>query len=140
MKKYTQEELNTIIELHQKWLNNEEDGVRANLYEADLSYTDLSYTDLSYTDLSYANLYNTSILFTSITGTKFHDKLTVISHPLYNIQIKGKNFIKVGCQDHSLDQWLSLSFSEEEIKKMVPDALEFYPILIKYLKTTFDLE
>ena len=45
------EELERILELHKKWLNDEEGGVRA-----DLSYADLSYADLSGANLSGANL------------------------------------------------------------------------------------
>lgn len=45
LKKITQEELNTAIELHKKWLNKE-DGVRL-----DLSYHDLSGLDFSNKDL-----------------------------------------------------------------------------------------
>ena len=36
MKKYTQEELNKILELHKKWLMDEDGGVRADLRNADL--------------------------------------------------------------------------------------------------------
>ena len=65
------EELELILENHKKWLNDDCDGMRAdlrgaylsyaNLRDADLSYAnlrgaDLSYANLSYTNLSYANL------------------------------------------------------------------------------------
>ena len=42
----TNADLNRILELHQKWLNNEDGGERANLYCADLSGADLSSADL----------------------------------------------------------------------------------------------
>lgn len=32
----TQEELKAVLELHKKWLNNEADGARANLWGIDL--------------------------------------------------------------------------------------------------------
>ena len=35
----TQSELNKILELHEKWLNDEPDGKRANLGDADLDYS-----------------------------------------------------------------------------------------------------
>ena len=62
VKKYTKEELDEILEKHKKWLNDdEEEGERANLRYADLSYADLRFAelssaDLSSADLSYANL------------------------------------------------------------------------------------
>lgn len=57
----TQDELDKILEAHQKWLNREKDGVRADLHDADLSgvnlrNADLSCAYLSNTNLSYANL------------------------------------------------------------------------------------
>lgn len=46
----TQEELNIILEKHQKWLNDEEEG-RANLRGADLSWANLSGANLRGADL-----------------------------------------------------------------------------------------
>lgn len=43
-----QEELQKILEAHKKWINSEDDGVRANLSEADLSGADLSGADLDF--------------------------------------------------------------------------------------------
>ena len=43
----TQEELNIILEKHQKWLNNEEGGERADLRGANLSGANLYGADLS---------------------------------------------------------------------------------------------
>ena len=55
------ENLKEILELHEKWLNNEEGGIRADLSYADLSFADLSYADLKEANLSYANLNNTDL-------------------------------------------------------------------------------
>lgn len=51
-----QQELNKKLELHKKWLNNEEDGIRLNLRYADLQRADLRYADLRGADLQDANL------------------------------------------------------------------------------------
>ena len=51
--------LETILESHKKWLNN--DGERANLRYADLSNADLRYADLRYADLSNADLSNADL-------------------------------------------------------------------------------
>ena len=56
MKTYTKEELNDILRLHELWLNDDENGVRANLSMANLSGADLSRADLSGANLSGANL------------------------------------------------------------------------------------
>jgi len=56
MKTYTSEELKTIIEKHTKWLRNEQDGERADLSRADLSWANLSRANLSGANLSRADL------------------------------------------------------------------------------------
>jgi len=50
------EQLNSVIEKHHRWLNNEEGGERADLRSANLSSANLSSADLRYADLRSANL------------------------------------------------------------------------------------
>ena len=50
------DKLKEILDKHQKWLNNEPDGERANLRGADLSYANLYGANLSYANLYGANL------------------------------------------------------------------------------------
>ena len=52
----TQCDLNTIIQLHEKWLRREPGGKKANLSGANLSSADLRGADLSDADLSGADL------------------------------------------------------------------------------------
>lgn len=52
----TQNELKKILELHKKWLNDDEDGERADLHDAYLSGADLRNADLHHADLYYADL------------------------------------------------------------------------------------
>lgn len=76
----TQCDLNTIIQLHEKWLRGELGGKKADLSyadlrdanlsgadlrDADLSYADLSYADLRYANLSYADLRYANVDFSS---------------------------------------------------------------------------
>lgn len=51
-----QKELKKTLELHKKWLNDEEGGAKANLNGADLRYANLYGADLCGADLSRANL------------------------------------------------------------------------------------
>ena len=51
----TSEEIKQVLELHKKWLNNEQGGERADLRRADLSEADLSGADLSEAGLSGAD-------------------------------------------------------------------------------------
>ena len=52
----TSEEIKKVLDLHQKRLNGEEGGVRADLHGADLSRADLSRADLREADLRGADL------------------------------------------------------------------------------------
>ena len=52
----TQEEIKKVLDLHQKWRNGEEGGVRADLRWANLSGANLSGANLSGADLRWANL------------------------------------------------------------------------------------
>ena len=85
-------ELKKVLDLHKKWLNDDEDGIRAdlsyanlrnanlrnanlsyaNLRNADLSYANLSYSDLSYSDLSYANLRGADLRDSDLSGIKYN--------------------------------------------------------------------
>lgn len=51
-----EKQLKKILELHQKWINNEPGGKRANLREADLWRADLWRADLGRADLRGADL------------------------------------------------------------------------------------
>lgn len=53
----TQEKLNDILDEHEKWLNTEEGGKKANLCEADLCGANLCMADLRGADLRQATLY-----------------------------------------------------------------------------------
>ena len=61
----TQCDLNTIIQLHEKWLRREPGGKKANLSSADLRGADLSGADLSHADLRYADLSGANVDFSS---------------------------------------------------------------------------
>jgi Pentapeptide repeats (8 copies) len=88
MKTYTEEELRTILILHEKWVNNKEGGQRADLSDSDLSHSDLSdsdlsdsdlsdsdlsHSDLSYSDLSHSNLFNSNLSGAGLSGANFSD-------------------------------------------------------------------
>lgn len=52
----TSEEIKKVLDLHKKWLNNEQSGGRANLSGADLREANLSGANLRGADLCKANL------------------------------------------------------------------------------------
>ena len=79
---FTIDELEAIIVKHQAWLNDDDDGERAdlryanlssanlssaNLRNADLSYANLRYADLRYADLRYANLSSADLRYADLS-------------------------------------------------------------------------
>ena len=74
MKTITKEELAKKIELHQKWLNNEEGGERLELVGYDLSDINLSCSNLrgsnlSGSDLSCSNLRGSNLSRSDLSGS-----------------------------------------------------------------------
>ena len=61
MRKLTNEELQTILEKHKKWLKGEEDGEQADLSGVDLYNANLIFTILHRANLAGANLYGANL-------------------------------------------------------------------------------
>ena len=57
-------ELEEVLKLHKKWLNDKKGGIRT-----DLSRADLKYANLSGADLRYANLSNADLRYANLSGT-----------------------------------------------------------------------
>ena len=116
MKTYIAEELKEILELHNKWLNNEDGGVRA----------DLSYANLRSADLSYANLRSAIGEMTFIKSLQCEKYL--ISYTV--------NFLNIGCQSYTIEEWKN--FDDEKIKGMDSGALEWWtkwkPIILQIIE------
>lgn len=127
-----QVELNKIIELHEKFLNNEEGGVRANLSGvnlkfaslklanlegADLSNANLKFANLTGANLSEADLRGANLLYVRLSranleganlqGVNLSKPIILMpyhKHPLqFNFNIKE---LRIGCQVHSFEYWL----------------------------------
>ena len=64
----TREELKNICDLHVKWLNDEPDGKRADLCNANLRNADLRYVDLCGADLRYVDLCNANLCGADLCG------------------------------------------------------------------------
>jgi len=63
-----QKEINEILELHKKWLDDESNGVCANLRDADLRGADLRDADLRGADLRGANLRDADLRGADLCG------------------------------------------------------------------------
>ena len=61
-------ELKSVLEKHKKWLNNEDGGKRADLYNTDLRGADLSGANLRNADLRNASLRGADLTGADLTG------------------------------------------------------------------------
>jgi uncharacterized protein YjbI with pentapeptide repeats len=61
-------DLDSILELHKKWLNSEIDGVRVNLRGADLRGADLRGADLRRVNLTATDLTGSDLRWANLTG------------------------------------------------------------------------
>ena len=91
--------LKQILELHKKWLNNEDGGKRA---------------DLSRTDLSGAYLWD-------VTGNK--KEIFTFQTNKYTVVIY-QDRIQIGCKNFSQSEWFN--FSDDEISEMDSKALDWW--------------
>ena len=161
MKKYTQEDLKEILELHKKWLNDEEDGVRADLRYADLRYADLRYADLSSANLSSANLCSADLCYADLSSADLRyadlssanlssanlcsaDLCYAIGEMRFIKSLQCEkylitytyNFLNIGCQSHTIETWKI--FDDERIKNMDNNALEWWtkwkPIIMQIIE------
>ena len=143
-------ELDKVLELHTKWLIGEEQGVRANLYGADLRRANLygadlrganlRGADLRGANLRRANLYGADLRGANLRGANLRGaksggddllKCNTVLGLRWSI-LMFQDMVTVGCKRHTLEEWLN--FTNEEITKMDSKALEFYPLLISILK------
>ena len=108
----------------------------ANLSEADLSWANLSGANLSGADLSVANLSGANLSGANLSGANlFGDKTYKMPLQIFGlnwwINITKKH-IQIGCQAHEAKKWFS--FTDEEIKDMHSDALDFWTKNKKFIK------
>ena len=85
MRTINAEKLKEILDKHKKWLNNEDGGEYANLYNADLRYADLRYADLSNANLSNADLRYANLRYADLSNAD-----------LYNAKLDEKEKIRCG--------------------------------------------
>ena len=69
----TSEETQKVLDLHKKWLNDEEDGKRANLYGANLHCADLREANLRGADLREADLHMADLREANLRGADLRE-------------------------------------------------------------------
>ncbi|ECI2386964.1 pentapeptide repeat-containing protein [Salmonella enterica subsp. enterica] len=106
----------------------------ANLRDADLCDADLCGADLRDADLCGANLRDADLCDADLCGANLRDAylpdLTfVILGEKYFISITNGEYVRAGCQNHTVEEWRK--YSKQEIAEMDGrKALKFYPRLL----------
>jgi hypothetical protein len=101
MKTYKPEQLKEILELHQKWLNDEDGGIRANLIDANLSDANLTGANLidanlTGANLTYANLIDANLTRANLIGANLTDAY------LYRANLTRANLTRANLTDANL--------------------------------------
>ncbi|ECY7152893.1 pentapeptide repeat-containing protein [Salmonella enterica] len=99
----------------------------ANLFDANLYGANLCDANLRGADLRGANLYGADL-----RGADLPDLTFVILGEKYFISITNGEYVRAGCQNHTVEEWRK--YSKQEITEMDGrKALKFYPRLLSII-------
>ncbi len=146
-------DLSKILEEHKVWITSmRESGSRANLCGADLCDANLSGAnlrganlcdanlsganlcgaDLCDANLRGANLRGANLCDANLCGADLPDLTFVILGEKYFISITNGEYVRAGCQNHTVEEWRK--YSKQEITEMDGrKALKFYPRLLSII-------
>ena len=104
----------------------------ANLRDANLYDANLRDANLRGANLRGANLYGANLVGANLRGANLYganlcgakNSPLVINGLNWDVQINGTGMMRIGCQNHSIEDWKS--FIDEQISQMASDALEFW--------------
>ncbi len=99
----------------------------ANLQCANLQCANLQCANLKDANLQCANLEGANLQCANLEGANLRDAKNapvIISGLRWTVYICGTGMMRIGCQNHSVEAWKN--FTDEEIKSMDSDALEFW--------------
>ncbi|ENJ6990545.1 pentapeptide repeat-containing protein [Salmonella enterica] len=101
----------------------------ANLRGANLCGADLCGADLRGADLRDADLRGANLCDANLCGANLPDLTFVILGEKYFISITNGEYVRAGCQNHTVEEWRK--YSKQEIAEMDGHkALKFYPRLL----------
>ncbi|EDC9701501.1 TPA: pentapeptide repeat-containing protein [Salmonella enterica subsp. enterica serovar Napoli] len=101
----------------------------ADLCDADLRSADLRSAALCGADLRGADLRGADLCGADLCGANLPDLTFVILGEKYFISITNGEYVRAGCQNHTVEEWRK--YSKQEIAEMDGrKALKFYPRLL----------
>ncbi|EEL2205094.1 pentapeptide repeat-containing protein [Salmonella enterica] len=101
----------------------------ADLYGANLYGADLYGANLYGANLRGADLYGADLRGADLYGANLPDLTFVILGEKYFISITNGEYVRAGCQNHTVEEWRK--YSKQEIAEMDGrKALKFYPRLL----------
>ncbi|EBK4547229.1 pentapeptide repeat-containing protein [Salmonella enterica] len=104
----------------------------ANLRGANLRGANLSGANLSGANLRDANLYGANLCDANLCDANLPDLTFVILGEKYFISITNGEYVRAGCQNHTVEEWRK--YSKQEITEMDGrKALKFYPRLLSII-------
>ncbi|EKB2992125.1 pentapeptide repeat-containing protein [Salmonella enterica] len=104
----------------------------ANLRGANLRDANLCDANLRGADLRGANLYGANLRGANLYGADLPDLTFVILGEKYFISITNGEYVRAGCQNHTVEEWRK--YSKQEITEMDGrKALKFYPRLLSII-------
>ncbi|WZX60004.1 pentapeptide repeat-containing protein [Salmonella enterica subsp. diarizonae serovar 58:r:z53] len=104
----------------------------ANLYDANLRDANLRGANLRGADLYGANLRGADLRGADLYGANLPDLTFVILGEKYFISITNGEYVRAGCQNHTVEEWRK--YSKQEIAEMDGSkALKFYPRLLSII-------
>ncbi|WP_035504196.1 pentapeptide repeat-containing protein [Hafnia alvei] len=123
-------DLRKILDEHKIWIESfRENGSRADLRGADLCMANLRGADLRGADLRGADLCMANLRGADLRGADLPDHTFVIMGHKYPITITNGEYVRAGCQNHTVEEWRK--YSKQEIADMNGrSALRFYPQLL----------
>ncbi|ECK2885302.1 pentapeptide repeat-containing protein [Salmonella enterica] len=151
-------DLSKILEEHKVWITSmRESGSRANLCDANLCDANLCDANLCDanlcgsdlrganlrganlrganlcgSDLRGANLRGANLRGANLCGANLPDLTFVILGEKYFISITNGEYVRAGCQNHTVEEWRK--YSKQEIAEMDGrKALKFYPRLLSII-------
>ncbi|HIC3086325.1 TPA: pentapeptide repeat-containing protein [Salmonella enterica] len=104
----------------------------ANLRGADLRGADLFGANLRDADLRGADLRDANLFGANLRDANLPDLTFVIPGEKYFISITNGEYVRAGCQNHTVEEWRK--YSKQEIAEMDGrKALKFYPRLLSII-------